>query len=199
MTDKDMVTVKCVKCRKEYQIRFKNYKNGMTNSNAIIIGKTEVMFSEDTQKLPSIDRIEYTQQYRNQIKHPDFNTIFPVNPITNGSVNPYHIWDFIIYGKYKNILIDIDGSIHYKKKNNYYFKNSKGDKINLSELMTFNESQRYYQTDGLDAYVIQCYDDKLSDDTSVLDLKSGKKIKYKDLLNIILYLNIDDAVTKEII
>jgi hypothetical protein len=139
--------------------------------------------------------LKYQWHYYNILEDKRFKDKFPANPITGSKfVSPYHQWDFIIFGKLEDILVDIDGSIHDSNKINHEVTYD-GKKIDLSELISFNDSQRQYQTDGLDAYVIQCYDDKLNDETPVLSLSSNGIISFKELKSIFIQISIIDHMT----
>ena len=54
----------------------------------------------------------------------------------------------------------------------------------------FKDSQRFYQTDGLSAYIILCYNDNLTFDTDVYDLTLKSIIKFKDFISILNLLNL---------
>lgn len=139
-------------------------------------------------------------QYMSECIHPDFHKMFPKNPFTNSEfVSPYHSWDFIIYLQDKSILIDIDGSIHDSSKTNSSVLYGKNTFLNLSEFIQFNDSQRPYQTDGLDAYIIKAYNDKIEDDTIVQNVKTNECIKFKDFINIISFDNLSEKDKKELI
>lgn len=141
-----------------------------------IKGKTEYSFANDL----SMYGLSYEWGYVNQIIHPDFHKIFPTNPITNSRVSPYHAWDF----KVANILIDIDGSEHTIQPKEFITKGG----IDVGSIIQFNDSQRPHQTDGMQWYIIQAYNDKLSNDTKILG-SSGKFITYRDLLTILQFYN----------
>ena len=52
--------------------------------------------------------------------HPDFYKMFPYNPYSKYNYSsPFHEWDFVIWTYKTPILIDIDGSYHDPKLNNY--------------------------------------------------------------------------------
>jgi hypothetical protein len=130
--------------------------------------------------------IPYTYQYFNTIRHPKFDELFHINPVTGSDlINPYHQWDFIIHTKQKNVLIDIDGSVHSLVPGQFVTKTG----FDVGTYVRFNDSQRPYQTDGLDAYIVQCYDDKLNDNTPVLSLQSNEVMTLKQLLSILEWLN----------
>jgi hypothetical protein len=137
--------------------------------------------------------IDYTFIWYNSIKHKKFDELFGNNPLKPGSkVSPFHGWDFKINTLYDPILVDIDGSIHDIKCTSNNVKDSKGNTFKLSDYIQFKDSQRLYQTDGLDAYVVQCYDDNLTDDTPVLNIKTGKVVTLISFIGILLLLNMNE-------
>jgi len=169
----------------------KNKSNDIPTS----ITKSESCFSN----ILSLNNINFKFQYYNIEKHPDFHNLFPKNPISGGKVSPYHCWDFIVYLRDKDILIDIDGSIHDPENNNFNVISNNGLEFNLSEYTSFRDSQRPYQTDGLDAYIIKAYNDKIEDDTIVQNVKTNEEIKFKCFMNILYFDNLSEKDKKEII
>lgn len=146
------------------------------------------------------NRIQYKFHYYNKIEHSDFDKLFPINPVTGSLfVSPYHQWDFIIHTLESDVLVDIDGSIHNKEKINYTVKYYNGKDINLSDMIEFNDSKRLYQTDGLPAYIIQCYDDNLTDETPVINISTGKIITLLSFISLILWMNMSISDKEEII
>lgn len=140
----------------------------------------------------NLHQFKYQFQCYNMIKHPDFDEIFPNNPVTGAKfVNPYHKWDFKIHTSDKDIFVDIDGSIHF---NESYTVTHSYTKItyNILDYNKFNDSKRPYQTDGLDAYVIQCIDDNLTDNTVVINIKTNEKMSFKSFMDIIIWQNMND-------
>lgn len=115
--------------------------------------------------------------YASKTVHPEFYKTFPINPVTNQKVFPHHAWDF----KVGNILIDIDGSEHTIQPKEFITK----DGIDVGGLIQFNDSQRPYQADGMDAYIILAYNDKISDAISVFNLQNGEYITFGVFLNMI--------------
>ena len=87
----------------------------------------------------------------------------------------------------KMLKRQIDGSIHDPNKISHDVTYFDGRKISLSDLIAFNDSQRVYQTDNLNAYVIQCYDDKLTDNTPVVKINTGEIINFKSLIGILTF------------
>lgn len=143
-------------------------------------------------------QIHYQYQYYNLEKHPDFDKLFPNNPVTGATiVLPYHSWDFILYLREGNILVDIDGSIHDQSKSNFNVTSYNGKHVSVKDIIKFNDSQRPYQTDGLPAYVIQCYDDNLTNDTPVLDINSNEIISFKSFISLLILMNMNDNEIKE--
>jgi predicted Fe-S protein YdhL (DUF1289 family) len=163
------------------------------NNNSIPIMSTEIEFDNILKKY----HLDYKYQYSNIIKHKDFDNIFPYNIVTDTNrISPYHRWDFIIYTKHGNILVDIDGSEHSIEPGLFIAKDRNHD---VGAKIQFNDSKRLYQTDGLDAYIIECYDDILNNNTKVLDLKNNKYLTVKDLINTILIMNMNKEEFKEAI
>lgn len=146
----------------EYMYEFAKEWN--EHHDSILTNECEVNFMI----LLKTHNIPFDTQHFNLIKHPDFDEEFPMNP-ENGSVHisPYHKWDFIITTNINQYLIDIDGSIH---------KGEKFDKIQ------FRDSQRPYQTDGLDAYYVECYDDTLTMNSVVINIITDERITVYDIL-----------------
>lgn len=139
----------------------------------------------------NILNIQYEYNWESQIEHPDFYTKFPINPVRGGWISYKHHWDFNIHTINGNILIDIDGSMHYL--------NYETDGVNIGEVIRFNDSQRPYQTDGLPAYIIECPDDKLNDDCTVINVTTGDKMNLKQLKSLISFMNIPGKDQKSII
>ena len=147
----------------------------------------------------NLNKINYEFQWINNIKHPNFDELFPNNPIKNNNyVSPYHLWDFRLNLKQKSILVDIDGSRHNSERNNYIVTVN-NNKILLKDHIAFNDSKRPYQTDGLDAYIIKCYNDIINDNTIVYSIKDNKDILFKDFILYLNGLNMNDKEIKEMI
>ena len=126
---------------------------------------------------------DYKFQYTSKLIHPEFSKLFPINPISdNNRVSPYHVWDIIIYKESGNILVDIDGS-HHSIPPGIWIDSKTGIDVGLYH--QFKDGQRFYQTDGLDAYVVKCYDDNLNNDTEVISLHSGETLLLVDLLELL--------------
>lgn len=138
---------------------------------------TEIEFES---KLRCMNK-SYEYQYMSQIRHPNFDKCFPSNPYNHDNKSsPYHRWDFIIHSTDKSIVIDIDGSIHRCPVGKWVV-----DGFDVGGYIQFKDSQRPYQTDGLDAYVILSYNDKLEKSTPVLSINSEQVMIYAQLLSII--------------
>jgi hypothetical protein len=147
---------------------------------------TEEIFIKDLRALGLFPGITYDSYYVNHIQSPEFYELFPKNNPYTKSINCwFHEWDFIIYGKYDNILVDIDGSIHNmnRRKNEKTLTAKKGQ-YKLSELYKFYDSQRPYQTDGMNTYIIEAYN-KLDYETKVLNLQTHKYITYLQFIKYI--------------
>lgn len=161
----------------------------------IPLNSNDAKFAEDLHVL----NIDYEWQYYNKTIYPNFSKLFPKNQgIYGKNVSPFHSWDFLIKTKQGNILVDIDGSVHTLEKYRHIAK----DGHDMGAKIQFNDSQRPYQTDGLEAYVIQAHDDLLCDNTKVIRLEYGSdkttSMTYKDFLNILQFMNMSDKEIKEI-
>lgn len=145
------------------------------------------------------NRVPFETQWVNQHVHPRFDELFPINPITGSDkVSPYHIWDFKLNCRNGTILIDIDGSIHSPQRcSDLVTKN--GIKFVLRDDIEFRDSKRPYETDGLPAYAVGALNDKITDETPVVDLKTGEIMSFKSLMAIIFFTNISNKDRKDII
>lgn len=142
--------------------------------------KTETNTEEIFKNILDKYKICNIPQYYNIEIHPNFKQLFPYNPIFDTeNISPFHKWDFLIQliPNHK-IFIDVDGSIHDPKQFKY-----KSIVINSKE---FDDSQRLYQTDNNQAYVILAYNDKIDNKTLVLDLKTGFKFSFNSFIDILL-------------
>ena len=131
--------------------------------------------------------IKYMYQYPSLELHPEFNQRFQSNMVTGGDlVDPYHFWDFVLLTRDGKVLVDVDGSVHNPARvTTGYTK--------------FNDSKRPYQTDGLPAYIIQCYDDNLTDNTPVEDVATGKKMTLQQWIGIIKWMNMTDDERRQVV
>lgn len=136
--------------------------------------------------------VEYKWQYPSTVKHPKFDEYFHENPIIGKSWNPYHFWDFMVKTKNGNILVDIDGSHHFVKVGVFQVNG-----FDVGRYHLLKDSQRLYQTDGMDAYVIQCKDDILVDTTPVVNVKTNEELTFKDLITRIQWMNMDKKDQQE--
>ena len=117
--------------------------------------------------------LKFDIRWINSIKHPNFDILFPVNTATGSTnISPYHEWDFIVHTLDRDILIDVDGSVHDPKNK-------------TTGVTEFNDSKRPYQTDGLLAFKVLCYNDKLSDDTPVMSIDESDKRETMSLSNLL--------------
>jgi len=140
------------------------------------LSRNESAFAE----LLNVHTILFEAGHYNISKHKDFDDMFPSNPVTGSQrISPYHCWDFLVNG---NTLIDIDGSIHDPNQTNYDVTIPNGNKVLMSDYIQFKDSQRPYQTDDMDGYVVLCYDNNLIDDTLVLSFQTGEIITVKQLI-----------------
>ena len=142
----------------------------------------------------------YEIHWFNEIKHPEFDSLFKNNPIKNSLFTiPYHQWDFKINSLNNTILIDIDGSIHDPSKTDYDIATRSYGKVSLKDITEFNDSKRPYQTDGYNAYIIQCFDDVLTDSNPVINVVTGEKMTVNELMALIKLAVSDDYEIKQII
>ena len=157
---------------------YKRRSEGQRASN-LRLKDTEIDFMNRLNLLSWNDPyLDYQYQYTSQIKHPDFDQVFPSNPVTGSTfINPFHKWDFIIFTNRGCVLCDIDGSMHALGEGDFVVNG-----IDIGLYIQFNDSQRPYQTDGMDAYVILAYNDKLTNDTPVLSFQTGKTMTYKEFI-----------------
>lgn len=157
----------------------------MWDSNSWI-GPTEYLFNDTIKDIGLIIGNHYFWGYSSYpYIHPEYYNIFgKINPLTLETNFPYHTWDFILYPKSDNpILIDIDGSAH--NVHNMGFKRY-GNKYTEREKIDYNDSQRPYQIpDGMSAYIIEAYYDKIEDNTPVVNVITNNRSTYKDLIKII--------------
>ena len=147
---------------------FKDKESSLTKNEAVFIdflNKYRILFFERT--------------YFNKIKSDDLLKMFPKNPVTESDyVSAFHPWDFIIHLPTKDVLVDIDGSIHNLEPGKFICKESYDAKDN----MAFKDLKRIFQTDDLEAYVVECYDDHMTEETTVRDIYTGKTQTLKDFL-----------------
>ena len=142
--------------------------------------------------------INYEWQYLSKVIHPEFNKLFPHNPVLDRRVSPFHRWDFIVITKHGDFLVDVDGSFH-DIGNRYITKF--GSKIR--SLIRFNDSKRFYQTDGKNAYIIQAFNDQIGPETPVfvVDGRTNairSKMTYSQFITSIRFMNFSDEEIKEI-
>jgi len=141
------------------------------------ITKTEMEFMNILNK----ENIEYKFHYYNTFKDSSFRKLFPMHPISKSVlVSPYHEWDFLIPNKFKNVFIDVDGSYH--DFNNLGPRMNNDMKNLFVQNQEFEDSQRKYQTDNLPAYIILAYDDKITDDTEVLNLHDHSRMSFQKFI-----------------
>jgi len=173
------------------------HQKSITNENDYM-PPTELEFA----RILNILKISYDRQSSNVFKHPDFDTLFPFNPIVHSSMVSFmYNWDFRIYLQTGEILVDIDGSIHDGNK----YKSSKmkygtsGEIVSMSEFIAFNDSKRPYQTDGLRAYVINALNDKLTPDTIVHNITNDTLMPLDAFISLIEFESMNLAEQKEIL
>ena len=154
--------------------------------------KNEVEFM-DRMKMANI---EFIFQYPSVQVHPDFNKLFPNNPVTGADlVDPTHMWDFLLQTRDGDVLVDVDGSMHFKDTYSKIHPYTQKEYREL-DYKQFNDSQRPYQTDGLPAYAVLCYDDRLTDQTAVVNITTGEKQTFYQWLSCMQFRNLTDAEKK---
>ena len=140
--------------------------------------------------------VSFQQTWFNKTVAEEFNEIFEKNPVTGSSfVSKYHAWDFIIHCFNKDILVDVDGSIHNLDPGIFICKG----KYDAKDNMAFKDSKRIFQTDGLDAYIVECYNDKMTDDTLVRNIYTDEKQRLKDFLIYLEWESLSDDDKKDVI
>lgn len=103
--------------------------------------------------------------------------------LLNLNISPYHNWDYRIEtADGSAFLIDIDGSIHDPTQTNYMVTQPNGKSFILCDYIQLKDSQRKYQTEGHPAYIVQCYDDNLTMDSSVYDISNDVYITLYEML-----------------
>ena len=177
-------------------IQVRKAQEGKVKSKNIKFTNTEKEFIN----ILNLNNIEYEYQFLTDDIHPEFFNLFPNNPVNGDSfVSPFHAWDFRLNLKQKQILIDIDGSIHDPFKTNYIISDNDNSRYNLKEFNHFYDTKRIYQTDNLEAYVIKAYDDKLGDNIKVMNVQYRVEMTFKDFILYLNGLNMNDKDIKEMI
>ena len=147
----------------------------------------------------NVNHLPFDEQWSSEIEDPNFSTLFPHNTSTGSNkVSPFHCWDFKINCKSDPVLVDIDGSIHDPNK----AKSSivKGNTVTtLREYIDFNDSKRPYQTDGMDAYVVQAYDNVIDNLIDVKNIKTGEIMTLQKFITILNFANLDEEERREIV
>jgi hypothetical protein len=157
------------------------------------IGPTEYDFHSLLKLNGFIEGINYSRRFDSYpYIHPEYyNHFTDINPITKYQTYPYKNWDFIIYTKEKNILVDIDGSIHDPNKTTGSVINKNGVKFNIYENIKYYEMKRVYQIpNNMDAYAVLAYDDTINDNTPVINIKSNEIILFESFMDIIQWMNL---------
>lgn len=141
--------------------------------NKDIDSPSELQFIEILNK----EKLPYNIHYYNTTINPRFKELFPWNHYKKTeNISPYHEWDFMIKTKLHDIFVDVDGSIHKPTRST-----SKAV-IDFNNSILFNDSQRPYQRDNNQAYVILAYNDKIDDYTTVIRLDKEEKILFKTFI-----------------
>ena len=174
--------------REEYEEWDKKRRDGL---DAAARTKSENSLTNTEVELLDLLRtngLNVTIRWYNHEKHPDFDLLFPKNPFTGESrISPYHQWDFRVHTLSKDYLIDIDGSVHDPLLVDDIITLPNGSKANLAEVVAYADSKRPYQTDGLPAYIVQCWDDNLTLETPVYSIKGDEFLRLKDFINMMLW------------
>lgn len=144
-------------------------------------------------------RFQYTYIWKNETKSDMFDAFFPSNPYRDGSISPYHLWDFKVDTLDGPILVDIDGSIHNPAITSNVVHDKCGNVYVLGEYMQFKDSQRPYQTDGYPAYIVICWDDHLTDETLVYSMNTGETFPLKTFIDLLIWHNMTEKERKELI
>lgn len=150
------------------------------------VGPTEYIFNDKIKDIGLVNGTDYFWSYNTYpYIHPEYYERFgKINPITSEENFPYHEWDFILFPFTDiPILVDIDGSahnpnmMHFRRCTNHYTERDKID---------YNDSQRFYQIpDGMGAYIIECWNDRIDPKTTTLNLITGERMMYGNFINII--------------
>ena len=165
------------------------YKTNQGVINSSIVQNNKTATELEFINYLNIYKIDYIFQYVNDTYPSEFYEIFDKRK------GPYHKWDFKLNLRTKSILVDIDGSEHAIPIGKCFT----GDGIDIGLTISENDSKRPYLRDGLDAYIVQCYDDKITNETAVLSLISNKSMTFKDFISYINGLNIPDKELKMLI
>lgn len=126
-------------------------------------------------------QLKYERQYSNRNKHPLFDLLFDINPITgSNNVSVHHKWDFVILYDNKKVLIDIDGSIHNVKENEIIING-----MDIGLYTQWLDIKREYCTDDYDAFIVEAYDNDIDKNTMVKCLKDNVEISLEDFLTLL--------------
>ena len=156
---------------------------GMAKRDAAKSMPTEIHMSNDL----NIINMNYQYQWNNKTISDEFYLYY------NKRDNPYHVWDFKIHTLDGDILVDIDGSVHSIPMGKCRTYNH----LDIGELIQYRNSKRKYQTDGLPAYAIEAYNDKIEPDTSVLNLETGERMSYTNFISLLQWMNTPEKERKE--
>lgn len=181
MTTKQMIERNAKMTHEEYVDYATKVRNTMMANRdySIKMSKPEMAFRDAL----TDNFIRYEYHSANAEIHPEFFKLFPDNPITGSRfVNPYHFWDFKLFTDAGEVFVDVDGSIHWYTKETIVHPQS-GKEYNLVDNIQFKESQRKYQCDDLQAFAIKMPNDKLTDDTEVINIRTEETIKFSEFIN----------------
>ena len=139
--------------------------------------------------LLKVEKFNFLCQFRSEIIYDNFYELFPRHPISGGFVSGKHTWDFKIDLLNRSVLVDIDGRIH---------KDSELKNDDFNKHVAFYDSQRIYKTDGLDAYVIKCYTDKLNMNDKVINIKTKEEMSLQTFIALLNSYNLTQTEMKEL-
>ena len=168
----------------------RNLRDGMKrhyDSLGYIDNKNELNFSNILMR----NGLDYEWQYPSQMKHPDFEILFPVDPENCWNWDWYHLWDFCVHTRSGNILIDIDGSHHSIAGEEF-----RGEVFTVAEHHEIKDSQRFLQTDGMEAFVVECPNDEFDDTAIVYSIRDKRFMDFRDFLLYLNWMNLDKKSKK---
>ena len=191
---KNMTPEEFVEWSKKMKTGYNQYLNEVNpySGSPTRLSVPELMFVNKIK----LERLDYEFQHLNTKIHPDFFKLFPINKMTGGYENPYHSWDFVIHTKDSDVLVDVDGSIHFK--DTFVRTLSDGRQVKELDIKQYADSKRPYQTDGLPAYVILSINDRIEDNTAVKNITNGTIMTFKAFMALLSFMNSTDAEKREI-
>lgn len=164
---------------------FFNTADGMANNYTFHPTPSEIQFIN---KLTQ-SGIDYKHQWNNKSISDEFYNYYTMED------NPYHVWDFMIHTREKDVLVDIDGSIHLIPEG----KCKAWGELDIGELIQYRDTKRKYQTDGFTAYVVRAYSDKIDSKTIVSNLQTGECMEFNQFMALLNFWSVDEDEQKSII